>query len=285
MFLSDLIFENMKPWRTRTTDQLVQQIQRINKRRTMKMDIPAAKKDLLDVLRKNNLNKLFQNHVSFRIDYNIFIKSFLFELIEVCETLSDVAKYEFVSKTCDYVWISSELTKTKLNEKILEYLCRTKAKDINVIFTDQFPDWEEVPIVPDEVHDLPDFEDTDDEKQEEVEMCQPDLTEDDVLNRLHDIFNQVILNIPVRTLLESAHADAIVKDHEADQKFLLFNMEDGSYWSFSNEYMFVLFFEKHFFFQCIKMVTWYIIMKLTTIWMYNDGSNDISQKIKFIPKL
>jgi len=161
---------------------------------------------------------------------------FYVELIEEIETLSDDAQYQVLSKMCDYVWILSKLNVNVLNDHILKYLCRTKAKDIKIVFTEKFPEYEGTDAM--EINEDPvpvvDYEDSDDEKQEEVKILLPNLSEDDILDTLETIFHKVILNIPVETLLNDETVDKMASEYMEFQKFLLFNMEDNSYWSFSN---------------------------------------------------
>lgn len=155
------------------------------------------------------------------------------------ENLSDDEKFQFLAKTCDYLWVSSKLSMKVLNTHILDYLCRTKAKDVKIIFTEKFKDWdgEDVDEESDSV-DLVDSEDTDDEKQEEVPILQPNLSEDDVMDSLAVIFDDLIMNITVGELLEGGNLEETIAEYRSSQDFLVFNMEDSSYWSFSNVFLF-----------------------------------------------
>ena len=173
--------------------------------------------------------------------------------MESLETLSDDAKYQFLAKTCDYVWISSRLSANYLNNHILKYLCRTKANDIKIYFTEKFQDWNNSMEIDENKQPSVEYDDTDDEKQEEVPILQSNLTEDDVLDAISDDFNKVIMNIPIGTLLQNGDITTMVEEHREIQDFLLFNMEDSSYWSFSNDFENNFLITEFYFFECIKM--------------------------------
>jgi len=151
------------------------------------------------------------------------------------KNLSEEEKFQFLAKTCDYLWVSSKLTQKVLNTHILDYLCRTKAKDIKIIFTEKFKDWDgdDVDEESDSM-DLVDWEDTDDEKQEEVQILRPNLSEDDVMDCLAEIFDDLIMNVTLGELLQGGNVEENIAEYQTSQDFLVFNMEDSSYWSFRN---------------------------------------------------
>lgn len=57
---------------------------------------------------------------------------------------------------------------------------------------------------------------------------------DDILDALQNIYGHPILNISVEDLLNDPDILDTVLDYQSDQKVVVFNSEDGTYWSCGN---------------------------------------------------
>ena len=83
---------------------------------------------------------------------------------------------------------------------------------------------------PEEEIDLTKIDDT---KQIPINQLE-NLTEDNVLDILEDIYGKCIVNIYVDDLLNDLETIHMIKDYQQDQKIIIINTEDAFYWCCGN---------------------------------------------------
>jgi len=60
------------------------------------------------------------------------------------------------------------------------------------------------------------------------------LQPDDVLDALENIYSQPIMNVTVEELLNDEHILPLIQQHQEEQKVVVLNSEDNTYWSCGN---------------------------------------------------
>lgn len=65
------MFESIGLWSDRQKKQLQHEIKTLNKRRSTPLKVPKTREDLIQVLKEDKLNQLFETHVSFH-DHRLF---------------------------------------------------------------------------------------------------------------------------------------------------------------------------------------------------------------------
>ena len=103
-------------------------------------------------------------------------------------------------------------------------------------FAEQYKDWNGE----DSDDDLDSFScdliksDSESESEDESLRAKPNLTADQVLDELEHIFGQTMMSIDLAELWECDDIMDEVNDLRNEQKVILLNSQDSSYWCFSN---------------------------------------------------